>query len=167
LAALVVGADDAEPVAVLEADGADLGEVVLHRRADLGVVDPGRRLEDDVAGVAGAHAAEVLVEQVGAPLRLDVGQLELRAGLCAQGADECPAGDERDEPQADDDDAPPVAPAAETCEHGTLQRDRERRSEDRCERQRRRSRRYFGTVENSCRDSPAVTQGLFMKPVTP
>src|SRR4029450_1508699 len=67
---------------------------------------------------ARADAAEVLVEQVDAVLRLDVRELEVGVGLCSTSTSEdAVAGEQRCAPGADDPPTMVVAPAAKASEH--------------------------------------------------
>ena len=101
-------------------DVVELGRLVeqrLHRGLDLGVVDALLGLEHDRADHAGALAAELVVEDVEAGLRLDVGQVELVAEGVADGAGYGEAEDEHGQPEAEHELPAVVAPGAESGEH--------------------------------------------------
>ena len=100
----------------------DLVEQRLHRRLDRGVVDALLGPEHDRADLAGALAAELLVEDVEARLRLDVGQVEVVAEVVADRAGDAVRDDEDGDPEAEDEPAPVVAPGTEAGEHaGSLE----------------------------------------------
>jgi hypothetical protein len=105
---------------VLALDGhlVDLGEEVLHRLTDVGVVHALVRAEHDRRGDAGALPAEMLVEDVVAPPALHVRQLELRVRLAADRAHDAAEHHQGNDPADDCPPPPPEAPAAKSREHG-------------------------------------------------
>src|SRR5918994_3074669 len=101
-------------------DVVDLGRLVeqgLHLGLDLGVVDALFGAEHDRAHRAGALAPEVVVEDVEAGARLDVGQVELVAERITDGARYAEAEDEDRQPEPEDELPAVVAPGAESGEH--------------------------------------------------
>ena len=116
LVALGVGAVD--PGDVVEVR--HLGEQVLHARTDIGVVDPLVGDEHDGAHLAGALAAEVVVEDVEALVGLDVGEVELVAECAAHSAGHGEAKGDDGDPEPEHEPAVIVAPGAQSGEHGDL-----------------------------------------------
>ncbi len=96
----------------------DGGEQLLHRRLHLGIGDALLRGEHDRPADPGAHAAEVLIDDLDAPLGLDVGRAELGGEPGADGTAHRAHHHQRQQP--DPEHPPPVVEARppETGEEG-------------------------------------------------
>ena len=95
----------------------DLGEQLLHRLLDLGLVDPVAGSEHDL-GLDLAVAEARLLEQVEGLLALGARELELGLERAADAAREHERGDEQDDPAEEHVPAAAVHRPRETLEHG-------------------------------------------------
>ena len=91
-----------------------------HRGLDLGIFDALVGLEDDRPDHAGALATEVVVEDVEAGLRLDVGEVELVPEGVAHRAGHGESEDQHAQPEAQHELPAVMAPGAESGEHACL-----------------------------------------------